>query len=180
MLVDAIKHGTTTLIDHHASPNAIPGSLDLIAEAADEAGLRAVLCYEVTDRDGEANPGPASMKMYASSGERQAVRLPAGAWRRLLACTPASPCQIRLWMPAARLFGRGRFSYSRGGTGSRPVRLPVEVRNADCRPLTKAMASWVHARSLPMRSTSTPANQPALRIGDMGHASGAFEHEIMP
>ena len=30
-LVDAIKHGTTTLIDHHASPNAIDGSLDLIA-----------------------------------------------------------------------------------------------------------------------------------------------------
>ncbi len=54
MLVDAIKHGTTTLIDHHASPNAIPGSLDIIAEAVDQSGLRAVLCYEVTDRDGEA------------------------------------------------------------------------------------------------------------------------------
>ncbi len=52
-LLDAIKHGTTTLIDHHASPNAIEGSLDAIADAVDEAGLRAVLCYEVTDRDGE-------------------------------------------------------------------------------------------------------------------------------
>jgi putative selenium metabolism protein SsnA len=52
-LVDAIKHGTTTLIDHHASPNAIEGSLDVIAEAVTEAGLRAVLCYEVTDRDGQ-------------------------------------------------------------------------------------------------------------------------------
>jgi cytosine/adenosine deaminase-related metal-dependent hydrolase len=52
MLVDAIRHGTTTLIDHHASPNAIDGSLDAIAEAVDESGLRAVLCYEVTDRDG--------------------------------------------------------------------------------------------------------------------------------
>ncbi|NLF74486.1 MAG: amidohydrolase family protein, partial [Chloroflexi bacterium] len=51
-LVDAIKHGTTTLIDHHASPNFIAGSLDVIADAVDEAGLRAVLCYEVTDRDG--------------------------------------------------------------------------------------------------------------------------------
>ncbi|MBN2471387.1 MAG: putative aminohydrolase SsnA [Anaerolineae bacterium] len=51
-LVDAIKHGTTTLIDHHASPNAIAGSLDVIADAVDSAGLRAVLCYEVTDRDG--------------------------------------------------------------------------------------------------------------------------------
>jgi putative selenium metabolism protein SsnA len=53
-LVDAIKHGTTTLIDHHASPNAIDGSLDAIATAVDEAGLRASLCYEVTDRDGPA------------------------------------------------------------------------------------------------------------------------------
>lgn len=51
-LVDAIKHGTTTLIDHHASPNCIDGSLDVIADAVEEAGLRAVLCYEVTDRDG--------------------------------------------------------------------------------------------------------------------------------
>ncbi len=51
-LVDAIKHGTTTLIDHHASPNAIDGSLDVIAEAITQSGLRASLCYEVTDRDG--------------------------------------------------------------------------------------------------------------------------------
>ena len=53
-LVDAIKHGTTTLFDHHASPNAIDGSLDIIAQAVEGAGLRAVLCYEVTDRDGES------------------------------------------------------------------------------------------------------------------------------
>jgi len=58
-LIDAIKHGTTTLIDHHASPNFIDGSLDVIADAVDKSGLRAVLCYEVTDRDGieKANAG---------------------------------------------------------------------------------------------------------------------------
>ncbi len=58
-LVDAIKHGTTTLIDHHASPNFIDGSLDVIADAVDRSGLRSVLCYEVTDRDGieKANAG---------------------------------------------------------------------------------------------------------------------------
>ena len=53
-LVDAIRHGTTTLLDHHASPNLIPGSLDILAGAVAQAGLRAVLCYEVTDRNGEA------------------------------------------------------------------------------------------------------------------------------
>ena len=52
-LIDAIKHGTTSLIDHHASPNFIHGSLDVIADALAESGLRGVLCYEVTDRDGE-------------------------------------------------------------------------------------------------------------------------------
>ena len=65
MLVDAIKHGTTTLIDHHASPNAIDGSLDVIAESVNESGLRAVLCYEVTDRDG---------KEKAQAGIRENVR----------------------------------------------------------------------------------------------------------
>lgn len=51
-LVDAIRHGTTTLIDHHASPSVVDGSLDIIAEAVTQSGARAALCYEVTDRDG--------------------------------------------------------------------------------------------------------------------------------
>ncbi len=51
-LIDAIRHGTTTLIDHHASPNCIEGSLDLLADATLAAGVRAALCYEVTDRNG--------------------------------------------------------------------------------------------------------------------------------
>ena len=49
---DALLAGTTTIVDHHASPNAIAGSLDRIAEALSELGARSVLCYEVTDRDG--------------------------------------------------------------------------------------------------------------------------------
>ncbi|MFA6318343.1 MAG: putative aminohydrolase SsnA [Elusimicrobiota bacterium] len=51
-LIDAVKRGTTTLIDHHASPFAVAGSLDLIAKAVKETGLRASLCYELSDRDG--------------------------------------------------------------------------------------------------------------------------------
>ncbi|MGB5048495.1 MAG: amidohydrolase family protein, partial [Caldilineaceae bacterium] len=51
-LVDAIRNGTTTLIDHHASQTAIDGSLDAIAAVLDRSGLRGALCYEVTDRDG--------------------------------------------------------------------------------------------------------------------------------
>jgi putative selenium metabolism protein SsnA len=68
-LVDAVRHGTTTLVDHHASPNAIPGSLDVIAEAVRQAGLRASLCYEVTDRDGpvRAKAGIAENVRFAKS-----------------------------------------------------------------------------------------------------------------
>ena len=49
---DALLCGTTTLVDHHASPNAIDGSLDIIAGAFTQTGIRSVLAYEVSDRDG--------------------------------------------------------------------------------------------------------------------------------
>ena len=50
-LVDCIRNGTTTVIDHHASPAARDGSLDVIETAIRQAGLRASLCYEVSDRN---------------------------------------------------------------------------------------------------------------------------------
>ena len=52
-LVDAIKCGCTTIIDHHASPRAVSGSLCEVAKAAREAGIRTSTCYEVSDRDGQ-------------------------------------------------------------------------------------------------------------------------------
>ena len=75
-LVDAIRNGATTLIDHHASPNAIDGSLDVVADAVLESGLRASLCYEVTDRNGAAG---------ARAGIRENMRfikkVASGEWR---------------------------------------------------------------------------------------------------
>jgi len=50
-LIDCIRNGTTTVIDHHASPSMREGSLDLIENAVRQAGLRASLCYEVSDRN---------------------------------------------------------------------------------------------------------------------------------
>ncbi len=53
--MEAARCGVTTLIDHHASPHAIPGSLDAVHDAVcEKVGLRAALCYEVSDRDGLA------------------------------------------------------------------------------------------------------------------------------
>lgn len=51
--IDCIKKGVTTVFDHNASPFAVTGSLDSIADAAKDLGLRTCLCYEVSDRDGE-------------------------------------------------------------------------------------------------------------------------------
>lgn len=52
-LINAVRKGTTTIIDHHASPFAITGSLAAVEKAVRETGLRACLCYEVSDRDGK-------------------------------------------------------------------------------------------------------------------------------
>lgn len=53
LMIDCIKNGTTAIIDHHASPNDVEGSLELIAKAACETGVRTCLAYEVSDRDGK-------------------------------------------------------------------------------------------------------------------------------
>jgi putative selenium metabolism protein SsnA len=50
-LIECIRNGTTTVIDHHASPSMRDGSLDLIENAVRQAGIRASLCYEVSDRN---------------------------------------------------------------------------------------------------------------------------------
>ncbi len=47
----ALRCGTTTLIDHHASPNCIEGSLTALEQGIATVGCRGVLCYEVTDRN---------------------------------------------------------------------------------------------------------------------------------
>lgn len=51
--LEAIKAGTTAVIDHHASPSFITGSLNTLKNAFEKVGLRGVLAYEITDRNGE-------------------------------------------------------------------------------------------------------------------------------
>ena len=50
-LVECIRNGTTAVIDHHASPSCRDGSLDVMERAVRESGIRASLCYEVSDRN---------------------------------------------------------------------------------------------------------------------------------
>ena len=50
--LEAVRRGCTCVVDHHASPSFIEGSLDVIAAGLERVGLRGVLCYETTDRNG--------------------------------------------------------------------------------------------------------------------------------
>jgi cytosine/adenosine deaminase-related metal-dependent hydrolase len=56
-VAESLLAGTTTLIDHHESPAFIEGSLDVLAQACDELGIRALLCYGATERNGGRDEG---------------------------------------------------------------------------------------------------------------------------
>ncbi len=51
-LLDAVRNGVTTIVDHHASPHALGGSLEELRKVFHKVGIRGCLCYEVSDRDG--------------------------------------------------------------------------------------------------------------------------------
>ena len=73
--LEALLCGTTGIVDHHESPNAIDGSLDVIAEACDEVGVRVVGAYGVTDRHGAdgARRGLAENERFVHAGGRGMV-----------------------------------------------------------------------------------------------------------
>jgi cytosine/adenosine deaminase-related metal-dependent hydrolase len=73
--VEALEAGTTAIVDHHASPATIDGSLDVIAAACAEVGVRVVCAYEVTDRHGPAGAkaGLAENERFLRSGGRGLV-----------------------------------------------------------------------------------------------------------
>jgi len=71
------KHGVTFCIDHHASPFAIEGCLETIADAFERVGIGHLLCYELSGRDGEGpvEAGLAETDGYLSSGRKGHVGL---------------------------------------------------------------------------------------------------------
>jgi cytosine/adenosine deaminase-related metal-dependent hydrolase len=72
---EALMGGTTAIVDHHESPNAIEGSLDVIADACAEVGVRVVCAYGVTDRHGAdgARRGLAENERFLRAGGRGLV-----------------------------------------------------------------------------------------------------------
>lgn len=76
-VAEALLCGTTVLVDHHESPAFIDGSLDVLADACQELGMRAVLCYGATERNGgrdEARRGLAENRRFLASNRRPLVR----------------------------------------------------------------------------------------------------------
>ncbi len=76
-VAESLLAGTTTLVDHHESPNFIEGSLDVLADACEELGMRAVLCYGATERNGggdEARGGLEECRRFIDANERELVR----------------------------------------------------------------------------------------------------------
>ncbi len=68
--LEALQCGTTAIVDHHESPNAIEGSLDVIADACAEVGVRVSCAYGVTDRHGAdgARRGLAENERFLRAG----------------------------------------------------------------------------------------------------------------
>jgi putative selenium metabolism protein SsnA len=79
--IEALLAGTTTVVDHHASPFAIDGSLDVVADALEEVGIRSSVCYEVSDRDGpeRAAAGIDENRRFLRTNVRPLVRGMVGA-----------------------------------------------------------------------------------------------------
>jgi len=76
-VAEALLAGTTTLIDHHESPNFIEGSLDILADACEELGVRAILGFGATERNGgleEARRGLAECRRFIRENDRPRVR----------------------------------------------------------------------------------------------------------
>ena len=72
----ALLAGTTTLVDHHESPEFIEGSLEVLAEACEGLGVRSLLCYGATERNGglaEARRGLAECRRIAPSPTRRGL-----------------------------------------------------------------------------------------------------------
>jgi cytosine/adenosine deaminase-related metal-dependent hydrolase len=76
-VADALAHGTVALVDHHESPNCIAGSLDILADACQELGMPALLCYGATERNEgreEARRGLAECRRFIERNTRPLVR----------------------------------------------------------------------------------------------------------
>jgi len=86
--IEAARSGTTVLFDHHASPSFIAGSLATLRRAVEDVGVRSVLCYETTDRNGLSgrDAGIVENRAFLASGPTPLTRGMVGAHASFTLC----------------------------------------------------------------------------------------------
>lgn len=170
--MEALQSGTTAIIDHHEGPNAIDGSLDVIAEACDEVGVRVMCAYGVTDRwrdDGtpwgdDTTPPPA-ITAAARRGLAECERFIAGGGNGMVGIHAAFTCSDETLEAAAgtaRDLGVGVHVHVAEGSIDTPA-------GARLQPLASDDWLLVHAvhldRSLPGRLAHNPRSNMNNAVG---------------
>lgn len=104
--VEALERGCTAIIDHHESPQAIEGSLSIIADACAEVGIRVSCAYGVTDRHPAGHDLARGMTEGAERGLAENDRFLSAGGRGLVGIHAAFTCADETIAAAADLAQR--------------------------------------------------------------------------
>lgn len=139
--LEALECGTTAIVDHHSSPNAIDGSLDVVAAACAEVGVRVACAYEVTDRN-----GPAGAEAGLRENERF-LRAGGRGWVGAHACFTLSPASLEAVAGLAADLGVGAHIHVHEG--------PEDV-GAAARLAPLATPAWLLAHCVHLDESAEP------------------------
>jgi cytosine/adenosine deaminase-related metal-dependent hydrolase len=157
--MEALLTGTTTLVDHHASPNAIDGSLDVIEEALSSLGVRSVLCYETSDRDGleRAEAGLAENRRFAKRVRREQPPLARALIGAHASFTLSDDTLAACALAARDLESATRSSFTVAGS-PRGSRTPERSTTARCS-RTASTSTSTRSRSSTQRTRPSPTTR---------------------
>lgn len=77
-LIECVRNGTTTIMDHHESQGLQTGVLDIIRKAVEEIGIRAALCLGSSDRYKKGREGVAENERFLNKMLKQPSQLVTG------------------------------------------------------------------------------------------------------
>jgi len=161
--LEALESGTTAIIDHNETPNAIEGSLDVIARACAEVGVRVVCAYGVTDRNGAEG---------AQRGLEENQRFLSAGGRGLVGIHAAFTCSDDLLAAAAELArGQGVGVHIHVAEGIEDIDAPARLEG-----LTEASWLLAHCVHLPTENalTGTILHNPRSNLNNaVGYAAPA-------
>ncbi len=161
--LEALESGTTAIIDHNETPNAIEGSLDVIARACAEVGVRVVCAYGVSDRNGAEG---------AQRGLEENQRFLSAGGRGLVGIHAAFTCSDDLLAAASELArGQGVGVHIHVAEGIEDIDAPARLEG-----LTEASWLLAHCVHLPTENalTGTILHNPRSNLNNaVGYAAPA-------